>query len=74
MAGAWSQLDGCSANLNDDKSVRMTALDPRATAGPAATDRMEPGAVVTGVADGTGTAPRLLADGAHEGGEVPTDM
>ncbi len=49
----------------------MTALDPRATAGPAAIDRMEPGAVAAGVADGTGTAPQLLADGVHEGGEVP---
>jgi hypothetical protein len=44
------------------------------TAGPAVAGRTEPGTVATGVADGAGTAPRPLADGAHEGGEVPTEM
>ncbi len=58
------------ANPNDDKSVRTTALH-RATAGPAAIDRMEPGAVAAGDVAGTGTARQLLAGGVHEGGELP---
>ncbi len=59
------------ANPNDDTSVRTTALDHRATAGPAAIDRMEPGAVAAGDVAGTGTARQHLADGVHEGGEMP---
>jgi hypothetical protein len=42
----------------------------RATAGPAAMDRVEPGAVAAGDAAGTRTARQLLAGGVHGGGEL----
>ncbi len=49
-------------------SVRMTDMDP------AVTGRTESGTGATEVADGAVTAPRPLAAGAHEGGEMPTEM
>ncbi len=58
------------ASPSDDKSVRTTAM-LRATAGPAAMDRVEPGAVADGDAAGTGTARQFLAGGVHGGGELP---
>ncbi len=69
MAGAWSQRDGCSANLNDNRSVRMTTLDLRTTADPTVAGPTEPGTVGSGDTDGAGTAPQILADGAPADGE-----
>jgi hypothetical protein len=47
----------------------MTAMDLRTTADPTVPGPTEPGTVGSGDTDGAGTAPQILADGAHADGD-----